>query len=352
MDENKALSCKAMKIGGQAVIEGVMMKGKEKYTVTVRRSDGTLVAKTDGAASLCDRYKVLSWPILRGVIRFAESLVIGMKTLNFSASFFDDEEKKDEKERKDTAWNRFKDKYGDSLLTLVSGFLGVLLAVFLFIWLPGFLVGFLRPFIPSGFLCALLEGVVRVCVFVLYIVAISGIKDIRRLFEYHGAEHKTINCMEDGQTLTPRNVLPYTRLNRRCGTSFIFLVMVISILFFSLVYTDNMLLKVLYKLLLIPVVAGVSYEILMLSNKYPNPVLRAFVWPGLQLQRLTTREPDESEIEAAIASTLKVLEAEGRLPGHLREDWERVRPTVEWQGEDELPFGDGSSEDTAEELDL
>ena len=349
MDENKALSCKAMKIGGQAVIEGVMMKGKNKYTVTVRRSDGTLVAKTDDASSLCDRNKILSWPILRGVIRFAESLVIGMKTLNFSASFFDEEEKKEEPHR-DTSWNRFMDKHGDTLLTGISGVLGVLLAVFLFIWLPGFLVGFLRPVVPSGFLCALLEGVVRVCIFVLYIVAISRIKDIRRLFEYHGAEHKTINCMEDGQTLCPRNVLPYTRLNRRCGTSFIFLVMVISILFFSLVYTDNMLLKVLYKLLLIPVVAGVSYEILMLSNKYPNPVLRAFVWPGQQLQRLTTREPDESEIEAAIASTLKVLDAEGRLPEHLREDWEHVKPMVEWLDEEESRSADGSSEDSAEEL--
>ena len=153
-------------------------------------------------------------------------------------------------------------------------------------------------------------------------------KDIQRVFEYHGAEHKTINCMEDGKSLSVENVLPYTRLNRRCGTSFMLLVMFISILFFAVIYVSNPLLKLVYRLLLIPVVAGVSYEVLMFSNKSDSAFMKIVSWPGMMMQKLTTREADGSQVETAIASTLVVLKAEGRLPEHLEADWERVRSQI------------------------
>ncbi len=329
--------CRLLRVGGQAVMEGVMMKGKNRYAVSVRRTDGTILTQIFDSPSITDKYKILNLPILRGAVRFFESFVIGIRTLDFSASFFDEEPESEKKEPK-TAAGRLWRRYGDSVITAFSMLLGIVLALGLFILIPTLISGWLSHWIHSRLLLSLFEGVVRVAIFIGYILAISRMKDIRRLFEYHGAEHKTINCLEDGKSLTPENVKPYTRLNRRCGTSFIFLVMTVSILLFAVIYVSNPLLKVLFRILLLPLVSGISYEILMASNKYHTPVLNALVWPGLQLQKLTTREPEEAEIETAIASTLAVLDAENRLPEELRADWDRVRESIT------LNRGEGESE--------
>ena len=333
--EEIKMNCRTLRVGGQAVMEGVMMKGKEKYAVSVRRTDQSIITGLFDCPSVIDKYPVLGLPVIRGAVRFFESFVIGMKTLNYSSSFFIEEELAGDSDSKagaageNPAAQSFWKKNQEKIITGISILLGVVLALGIFVFLPSLLSSFLSRWIRSRLLLSFLEGVVRVGLFIGYILLISRMKDIRRLFEYHGAEHKTINCLEDGKTLTPENVMPYTRLNRRCGTSFIFLVMFISILFFAVISVPNLGLKVLLRILLIPVVAGVSYEILMLSNRYRSGILNVITWPGLQMQKLTTREPDESQVETAIASTLIVLEAEGRLPEHLRGDLDRVRGMIE-----------------------
>lgn len=340
MAEEEKKICSSLRIGGQAVMEGVMMKGKNKYAVSVRKSDGEIVTKLFDSVSLTQKHKVLGLPVVRGVVRFVESMVIGIKTLTFSSDFFlEEEEPKTGAE--ETALGKWWKEHQDGFLTVFSVILGTVLALGLFLFLPTFLTQWIHHFIGNNLLVSLIEGVVRVAIFVGYIAAISRMKDIQRVFEYHGAEHKTINCMEDGQALTPKKVLRYTRLNRRCGTSFLFLVMIISILFFALINVSNPLLKIVCRLLLVPVVAGVSYEVLIFSSKNESAFIRLITWPGLMLQKLTTREPDEQEVETAIASTLAVLAAEERLPEHLKEDWLRVRGRITMD-ENQLPIGEAS----------
>lgn len=327
--EDRKQACGALRVGGQAVMEGVMMKGKDKYAVSVRKSDGKIVTALFESHSMTEKHPVLALPIIRGVVRFIESMVIGMRTLTFSSGFFmEEEEEKPVKPVKDTALRRFWEAHQDGLMMSFSVVLGVVLALALFILLPALLSGFMEKAIPNRLIVSLLEGLIRVAIFIGYIVAISRMKDIQRVFEYHGAEHKTINCMEAGENLTPERVLTYTRLNRRCGTSFLFLVMIISILFFAVIYVSNPILRLGLRILLIPVVAGVSYEVLMFSNRSEAKWVRVLTWPGLMLQKLTTREPDAGEAETAIASTLAVLKAEGRLPEHLEADWERIREGI------------------------
>ncbi len=330
MEDRKQI-CSALRIGGQAVMEGVMMKGKNKYAVSVRKTDGKIVTALFDSQSMTERHKALTWPVIRGIVRFVESLVIGMRTLTFSSGFFleENETTAPDKPVKNTTFHRFWKEHKDGVMTGVSVVIGVVLALGLFILLPALLTGWLESILHSRLLVSLIEGVLRVTIFVGYIVAISQMKDIQRVFEYHGAEHKTINCMEAGENLAPEQILTYTRLNRRCGTSFLFLVMLISILFFAVIYVSNPLLRLVFRVLLIPVVAGVSYEVLMFSNRSEAKWVRVLTWPGLMLQKLTTREPDAQEIETAIASTLVVLKAEGRLPEHLEEDWQRIRQEIE-----------------------
>ena len=327
MEQDIKKSCGALRIGGQAVMEGVMMKGKNKYAVSVRKPDGEIMTALFDSVSVTERHKVLGLPIVRGVVRFTESMVIGIKTLTYSSNFFLEEEET-AKVKKETAAGKWWKEHQDACLTAFSVILGTVLALGLFLFLPTLLTQWMHGFLDSNLLVSLLEGLVRVAIFIGYIMVISRMKDIQRVFEYHGAEHKTINCMEDGQRLNPEAVLRYTRLNRRCGTSFLFLVMIISILFFAWINVSNPLLKIFFRLLLVPVVAGVSYEVLIFSSKNDSAFMRIVTWPGLMLQKLTTREPDEQEAETAIASTLAVLAAEGRLPEHLKEDWNRVQSQI------------------------
>lgn len=302
---------KSSGIGGQAVMEGVMMRNGDEYAVAVRKPDKEIAVKISEHRKLGDRYPVLALPIIRGVVSFGESMVIGIKTLTYSASFFEDEETQEPEKKKSKSDEKKDEKNKETKEKLAMAgtvALSVVLAIAIFMMLPYFLSRLLSGVIESGVVLALLEGVIRVALFVGYVAAISQLKDIRRVFMYHGAEHKVINCIENGCDLTVDNVKKQTRVHKRCGTSFMLVVMCVSILFFIIIRVDTAWLRVLLRLLLIPVIAGVSYEFIRLAGKSDNPVVNFFSKPGLWLQGLTTREPDEEMIEVAIASVEAVYE--------------------------------------------
>ena len=290
-------------IGGQAVIEGVMMKNGNKYAVAVRKPNKEIAVETN---TLPERNnKVLSLPIVRGVVAFVDSLSLGMKTLTFSASFYEEEEEETKFEKK---LNEMTKGHADGILNGFTMVLAVLLAVGIFVVAPMLLAGFLAAKIDNPTVLAVLEGVFRLLIFVLYIVLIARMKDIKRLFMYHGAEHKSINCIENGLPLTVENVKKQSREHKRCGTSFMLTVMVISIIFFIFIRVENTLLRFVIRLLLIPVIAGVSYEFIRLAGRSNNPVVNILSRPGMWLQALTTREPDDSMIEVAMASVEEVFD--------------------------------------------
>lgn len=290
-------------IGGQAVIEGVMMKNQDQYAIAVRKPDQTIEVKVENYVAMGDRAAILRIPIIRGIVNFVESLVIGMKTLTYSASFYEEEEDKAE-----APAERAVKKGGEGALMFVSVLLSIILAVGLFILLPAFLSEFIRRGIDNNIVVALLEGVIRLIIFLLYILAISQMNDMKRVFMYHGAEHKTINCLEAGVPLTPENVMQYSRFHKRCGTSFLFLVMIISILFFMVINVDQAVLRIVLRLLLVPVIAGVSYEFIRLAGRNDSWITRVISAPGLWVQRLTTKEPEPEMLEVAIASVEGVLD--------------------------------------------
>ena len=290
-------------IGGQAVIEGVMMKNGNKYAVAVRKPNKEIVVETKNLST--KKNPVANLPIIRGVVAFVESLSLGMKTLSFSASFYEEEEEESKFEKK---LNEVTKGHADGILNGFTMVLAILLAVGIFVVAPMLLAGFLASKIESQTVLALLEGVFRLLIFILYIGLISRIKDIQRLFMYHGAEHKSINCIENGLPLTVANVKKQSREHKRCGTSFMLTVMVISIIFFIFIRVDNTLLRFVVRLLLIPVIAGVSYEFIRLAGRSNNVVINILSRPGMWLQALTTREPDDSMIEVAIASVEAVFD--------------------------------------------
>ena len=290
-------------IGGQAVIEGVMMKNGNKYAVAVRKPNKEIAIETN---TLPERKnKVLSLPIVRGVVAFVDSLSLGMKTLTFSASFYEEEEEESKFEKK---LNEMTKGHADGILNGFTMVLAVVLAVGIFVVAPMLLAGFLAAKIDNPTVLAVLEGVFRLLIFVLYIVLIARMKDIKRLFMYHGAEHKSINCIENGLPLTVENVRKQSREHKRCGTSFMLTVMVISIIFFIFIRVENTLLRFVIRLLLIPVIAGVSYEFIRLAGRSNNPIVNILSRPGMWLQALTTREPDDSMIEVAMASVEAVFD--------------------------------------------
>ncbi len=291
-------------IGGQAVIEGVMMKNKDQYAVAVRKPDQTIETKVEIYESLGERIPFFRIPIVRGVVNFIESLVIGMKTLTYSASFYEEGEETQE----DSQAEKAAKKGGESILMFFSVMISVILAVGLFILLPAWISEYIRRGIDNNVVVALLEGVIRLAIFLLYVFAISQMKDIKRVFMYHGAEHKTINCLEAGVPLTPENVMKFSRFHKRCGTSFLFLVMIISILFFMVINVDSAVLRIVLRLLLVPVIAGVSYEVLRLAGKNDSLIIKIISAPGLWVQRMTTREPELDMLEVAIASVEGVLD--------------------------------------------
>lgn len=296
---------KRTSIGGQAVIEGVMMKNGKKCAIAVRKPDHTIEVKTSVQTSIAEKYKILKLPIIRGVVNFIESMVVGIQTLTYSASFYEEEEEESSFDR----WfeNTFKEK-GESILKGITVCISLVLSIGIFMILPYLLTGFLENQLKSHTLVLALEGVVRIGIFLGYIVLISRMKDIQRVFMYHGAEHKTINCLEHGEDLTPENVKKYSRLHKRCGTSFLFIVMFISIFFFFFIRVDSILLKVVFRLLLIPVIAGVSYEFIRFAGKNDSGLVGILSKPGMMLQKLTTREPDLSMIEVAIKSVEGVID--------------------------------------------
>ena len=303
--EDRRQMCSDLRIGGQAVMEGVMMKGKEKYAVSVRKQDGSIITALFNSVSVTSKYRVLALPILRGVVRFVESMVIGMKTLTFSSDFFLEEDTKPEKK---SGLGKWWQAHEAAITMGFSVILGVILALGLFIFLPALIVQPLVDLIHSRLLLSLLEGIIRVAIFIGYIAAISRMKDIHRVFEYHGAEHKCINCIEHGMVLNVENVRKSSKQHKRCGTSFLIIVMMISILFFMVIRVDGILLKIISRIVLIPVIAGVSYEFLRLAGRSDNPIVNFLSKPGLWMQNMTTKEPDDSMIEVGIASVEAVFD--------------------------------------------
>lgn len=301
-------------VGGQAVMEGVMMKNREAYAVAVRKPDQTIETKVSEYNGTIKNKKIRKLPIIRGVINFVESLYLGMSTLMFSASFFEDEEEEAEKKKRESMTKEErkaleeKEKKQEKALMGGTVAFSIVLALAIFFALPYFLSGFFRKVIDSETLIALLEGVIRLVIFVAYIAIISLTPDIKRTFMYHGAEHKCINCIEHGLELNVENVRASSKQHKRCGTSFLLIVMLISIVFFMFIRVDSGVLRLLLRLLLIPVIAGVSYEFIRLAGRYDNWFVNLLSQPGLWMQRLTTKEPSDDMIEVGIAAVNAVFD--------------------------------------------
>ena len=300
---------KSSNIGGQAVIEGVMMRNADKYAVAVRKTDGEIVVKTEEYKGICRNKKLRSFPIIRGVFSFLDSMVLGMSTLTYSASFFMEEEEKEE----------VKAEKKESLMMGLTIAFSVVMAVAVFMILPYFLSQMFRKFTDSMTVLTLLEGLVRLLIFFGYILLISRMEDIQRVFMYHGAEHKCINCIEHGMELNVENVLKSSRLHKRCGTSFLFIVMIVSMIIFLFIRIESQIWRLLFRLLLIPVIAGVSFEFIRLAGKSENKIVVMLSKPGMMLQKLTTREPDASMAEVAIASVEAVFD----WRAYLKENFDR-----------------------------
>ena len=293
-------------IGGQAVLEGVMMKNKEKYAVAVRKPDGEIEVEVETYQGLAHGSKFKELPFIRGIFNFLDSLILGTRALNYSASFYEEEEGKETKF--DKAMDKMSGGNGEKLLSGIVTVISIMLAVGIFIVLPYFISSLFESFIRNRSLMAIIEGVIRIALFLLYVWGISAMKDIRRLYQYHGAEHKCINCIEKGRPLTVHNVMRSSRLHKRCGTSFIFFVMLVSIVLFFFIQVDNVAEKVILRILLMPVVAGISYEIIRLAGRTDNVFIKILSAPGMWIQRMTTREPEESMAEVAIASVEAVFD--------------------------------------------
>jgi uncharacterized protein YqhQ len=293
-------------IGGQAVIEGVMMKNKDQYAVAVRKPDNEIVIEKNTYVSFAEKVKLFKLPIFRGMLAFVESMLIGTKTLTFSASFFEEEEAM-KPSKVDTAFSKvFKEK-AEAVAMGLTLLLSLALAIGIFMLLPLFAANLLTKHIESDTVLTIIECFIRIFIFIAYVVAISQIKDIKRMFMYHGAEHKTINCLEQGYELTVENVKWQSKQHKRCGTSFMFFVMFISIIFFIFIKVDTIWLRALSRVLLVPIIAGVSYEFIRLAGRSNSVIVNVLSMPGLWMQGLTTKEPDDEMIEVAIKSVEAVF---------------------------------------------
>jgi uncharacterized protein YqhQ len=284
--------------GGQAVIEGVMMRGRDSVAIAVRRSDDDIKVETREFKSATTRFPILKLPVIRGVLAFIESLSIGIYALMFSADQFADEQD-------------VQLSYGQIAITMIIGFL---LAIALFVVLPAFIVRTIETLFSSSIVMNLIEGLIRIVVFLLYIFSVSKIRDIQRVFQYHGAEHKVIYAFEADEELTTENAKKYSTLHPRCGTALLLVVMLVSILIFSFLGKQTLLMRILSRIILLPVVAGISYEIIKLAGKKRVPVfIRWLIYPGMLLQKFTTKEPDEKQLEVAIYALNAVLSKENNL---------------------------------------
>lgn len=327
---------KSSGIGGQAVMEGIMMKNGDTYAVAVRKPDKEIVVKKDVHKSFVKHEKLTKLPFLRGIFNFIDSLVLGMGTLTYSAEFYEEDE---EPTKLDKALEKFMGGFGEKFIMGMTVAVSIILAVAVFMILPYFLAELLKTIIVSDVVLALIEGVIRVAILLGYILLISKIEDIQRVFMYHGAEHKCINCIEHGLELNVENVMKSSKEHKRCGTSFLLVVMVVSIIFFLFIRVDSAWLRVALRILLVPVIAGVSYEFIRLAGRSENKVVETLSKPGMMLQRLTTSEPDESMVEVAIKAVEAVFdwkayleENKGEIQTEVAEADRKVEPTAENAG--------------------
>ncbi|MBQ4066966.1 MAG: DUF1385 domain-containing protein [Clostridia bacterium] len=315
---SKEQNCRLGKVGGRAVLEGVMMKSGDNVSLAVRKEDGTIEVKNSTHVSLRKKHKICNIPLIRGCVNMVETLIMSMGTLEDSANMLGIDET--EEETKFEKWLR--DKFGDKLMSVIMGIgmvLGIILSIGLFVLLPNFAVFGINALcehfgdfsLPSLAQNAV-SGVLRIAIFVGYILLVSLMKDIRRTFEYHGAEHKSIACYEAGEELTAENAKKYTRFHPRCGTSFIIIVLIISILATTFINwnTWSKWAIILTKLAMLPVIVGISFEFLIWAGKHPNPVTKFLSAPGLWMQRITTREPDEGQLEVAITALKNAMPSE------------------------------------------
>lgn len=324
MKKNKGIRYSG--IGGQAVLEGIMMKNKENYAVAVRKPNKEIELVVDTYHSILHGSKIKELPFIRGVFNFIDSMILGMKCLNYSASFYEEEE---EETKTDRFFSRIFKGKTEKIITVFTTVISFVLAIAIFFILPMFLSSLFHKFVRNETLEAVIEGVIRILIFLAYVVLISLMKDIRRVYQYHGAEHKCINCIESGRELTVRNVMKSSRLHRRCGTSFLLFVVVISVILFFFIRADSVLLKIVYRILLIPVIAGISYEIIRLAGKYDNGFTRILSLPGMLLQKLTTREPDRKMVEVAIMAVEAVFDWKKYLEENFKPDDETAKEVAD-----------------------
>ena len=294
---------KSSNIGGQAVLEGIMMRNGSKYSVAVRRADGEIAVDVKDYKSVIPWKTPLKIPFIRGIFSFVDSLVLGMRTLTYSASFFEDEEEEILTEA-EAAKREKQEKIFLNLTVVVA----VVLAIAIFMVLPYYLSSIVERYTSSRAVMTVFEGVIRVVIFLLYILLISRTKDIKRTFMYHGAEHKCINCIEHGLELNVENVRKSSKQHKRCGTSFLFFVMIVSIIFCFFIVTESPVLRVVLRIALFPLIAGVSYEIIRLAGNSDNPVVNLLSRPGMWVQNMTTKEPDDSMIEVGIRAVEEVFD--------------------------------------------
>ncbi len=322
-------------IGGQAVLEGVMMKNKDMYAVAVRKPNGEIEVEHDEYHGVAYGSKLLNIPFVRGIFVFVDSLILGLKSLNYSSSFY--EETNEKPTKLDEEIDKVSSGHEDTFLMVFTTLLSFAFAIALFMILPYALSEVISQYARNESLVAIIEGILRIFIFVLYILLISRIKDIKRLFMYHGAEHKCINCIEKGRPLTVSNVRKSSRLHKRCGSSFMLFVMLVSIILFFFIRIDSYVWRVVIRLLLIPVISGISYEIIRLAGRTNFFLIRMISAPGLWLQRLTTKEPDDDMIEVAIKSVEAVFDWKEFLADsfgyEIDESWladdEKAEPSAE-----------------------
>lgn len=299
---------KKSKIGGQAVLEGVMMKAPNKIAIAVRRSNGEIEIESKEISSIKDKYSILKLPVLRGVVTFGETMVLGIKSLMTSAQLYGEEEE-EYKPSKVESWISQKTGINiDDVMVFFALITAIGFAILLFMIAPALLTKFVSQAVDSNLIKSLIEGVIRLTAFIIYILLISRMKDIKRVFQYHGAEHKTIHCYEHGEELTVENARKFTTLHPRCGTAFLLIVMIISIVAFSFLEWNNIIVRIVTKLLLLPFIAGISYEIIKWAGSSESKWVNVVMYPGLMLQKLTTKEPDDEQLEVAICAFLAAMD--------------------------------------------
>lgn len=306
-------------VGGQAVLEGVMMKNKEKYAVAVRKPGGEIAVEVENYQGILHGNKLAEIPFFRGIFNFADSMILGTKVLDYSASFYEEDEENSALEK---ALDKVSGGKGEKLLSTIMMVVAFAIAITLFVVVPYLISSYFENKLHNHSLVMILEGFLRILIFLSYAMGIGLMSDVRRLYQYHGAEHKCINCIERGRELTVDNVMKSSRFHKRCGTSFIFFVLVVSIVLFFFIRVDNVFQRILFRILLMPVVASISYELIRLAGKYDNFLINLLSSPGFLFQKITTKEPDRDMVEVAIASVEAVFDWKEYLTENFGYVWD------------------------------